>query len=430
MDLDLPARVASRPRYPQTPLVRTAGELADPDLKQEEAFHVSTARVVLANYELIQNDFPELSSACLIERHPWIAARSEGEQADAVHAIIDQWLTDNAAFISSSQAAQSIVNTPIATDGTMRFAYRPSGYGRALLVPVFKNSTGDAQFGGLLDIKGAGVSPDASPRRGEHSDGLDYVGAALSDYALQQLIDEVFRRAAPACWTVATYAILDLGFDVVDGWNGTAPAGMHVRRAHRRPQGGMDLPLSGSTEEAVRLQIELLLRHYGLTTASPGSAFDISFADDQPTLKYANHAVKHLHGAEIEMLRRIRRPGESEIHLEGVNLQLAREVGLRPCCAQMVDFGHVNVRETFNYPLVNLVRDRLLHIGGIIWPDEDHFIQPDPELKVPIGVWKVGSLNARLFEVANQFRNGSITGLEVTGIINDLVAQTVGEWPE
>jgi hypothetical protein len=416
-------------RFPETALVSTVEELQDTGAEQEEALHVSTARVVSANYALIQHDFPELSTASLVGRHSWLAAKSIAEQTATGRGLIDRWLTENAAFISKSQAAQSVVNTPIATDGT-RAAYRPSGYGRALVVPVFADSADGVRLSGLLDIKGAGVSPKSSPRRGGHFDGLDYVGAALSDYALQRLIDEIFRRAVPTCWTVPTYAILDLGFDVVDGWNGTSPAGMHVRRAHRRPHGGMDLPLAGSVEEAVRIQIELLLRNYGLTSASPGSAFDISFADDQLSLRYAGRPITDLCLAEIDMLRQFRRGDESELHLEGINLQLARETGLEPCRAQMVDFGHINVRETFVYPIVNLVRDRLLHIGGIISPRDDHFIQPNPELQVPLEMWRLTTLNDRFFGIADDFRKGSLTSAEVDATVDGLVARAVDRWPQ
>ena len=80
MDPHRPCYAAPCARYPSNPVLRTVEELDDPGVKQEEALHVSTARVVIANYELIQNDFPELRSACLIEQHPWIATQSIDEQ--------------------------------------------------------------------------------------------------------------------------------------------------------------------------------------------------------------------------------------------------------------------------------------------------------------------------------------------------------------
>ena len=416
-------------RFPEKPLLSAIDELQDPGIEKEEVLHVITARVVCANYALIQHDFPELSKASLIGKLPWLAAQPDVVQATEICNIIDRWLTDNTAFVSKSQAGQSLVNTPVATDAITRTAYRPAGYGRAVVIPVFNSSTEDAQLSGLLDVKGAGVSPQSSPRRGDHSDGLDYVGAALSDLAFQCLIEEIFMRAAPACWTVPTYAILDLGFDVVDGWKGTSPAGMHVRRAHRRPHGGMDLPLAGSVEEAVKVQIELLLRHYGLTSACPGTAFDVFFADDQVLLRYGSQPVTDLYPTEMELLEKFRRNGESRIHLEGINLQLARGVGLGPCSAQMVDFGHINVREAFAFPLVSLVRDGMLHIGGIIWPEDSHFIQPDPELQVPIANWKIASLHDYFFGIAEDFRAGRTSSAKVVAALDALIGKTVGGWP-
>jgi hypothetical protein len=58
----------------------------------------------------------------------------------------------------------------------------------------------------------------------------------------QSLIDEIFRRAAPWFWTVPVYGVVDLGFDARTRDGERVPAGLLVRRAHRRPPGAMDLP--------------------------------------------------------------------------------------------------------------------------------------------------------------------------------------------
>ena len=71
----------------------------------------------------------------------------------------------------------------------------------------------------------------------------------------------------------------------------------------------------------------------------------------------------------------------------------------------------------------------MLHIGGVIYPDDDHFIQPEPELKVPTEDWKIGTLNTRFFNIAEQFRCGRVTSAEITGVIDDLVERTVARWP-
>lgn len=88
----------------------------------------------------------------LRSQHPWIAARSADERADAIKAIITRSLTDNAAFISTSQAVQSVVNAPFATDDVTKPAYRPSGDGRVLLIPVGGDPAGAARSDGSLDI--------------------------------------------------------------------------------------------------------------------------------------------------------------------------------------------------------------------------------------------------------------------------------------
>ncbi len=186
-----------------------------------------TARVVFANYALIRHDFPALRGASTT--------------------AIDAWLVEHGAVISVGQA--------------------PPMYGRAVVMPV---------PGGLLDVKGAGVETGVTPTRNWHQNGLLMLGAGIGSAGFQDLIHNVFRDARSELWCVPEYAILDLGFDVrlMDG--GTEPACILLRRAHRRQRGGGDLPDAGSVEEQVKLEIELLLRQYGITSCTswtaPGSA--------------------------------------------------------------------------------------------------------------------------------------------------------------
>lgn len=72
---------------------------------------------------------------------------------------------------------------------------------------------------------------------------------------------------------------------------------------------------------------------------------------------------------------------------EGVNIQLIREVDLQPSRAQLVDFGHYEVRERFECGVVSLVQDRLMRWGGVVKPDSTNFVQPAPELSQPVFTW-------------------------------------------
>jgi len=388
-----------------------------------------------------------------LQRHRNIADLPLCARDAAVRETIDRWLITNAAFISSSQAGQAVANSPIHTEGPTIVAYRPSAYGRALVVSVGNDDSKvdsahppqSALAKGLLDLKGAGISPGRTPSREEHSNGLEYLGVALADLAMQKVIDEIFRRAAPSFRTVPVYAVLDLGFDILQaptfnafrglvpgpGWDqrGMFPAGMHVRRAHRRPLYGMDLPSSGSPAEIVKFEIEMLLRNYGLTSTTIGTALDIRYKAACVQVFYNRQPVTGLNTAETQVVEQLRRSDGDEICLEGVNVQLAREVQLNPSSGQVVDFGQFNVRPFFEHAVASLVRDRPLHLGGVMWPDDPAFIRPDPELALPLEKWERMTLNSECFDMAEQFRRGALSSADVACRLESCVYETTRKWP-
>ena len=289
-------------RFPEGPLLREIADLDEPAVGKEDIYHVSSARVVLAEYELLQHDFADLSEKNLIRRNPDLGRLDATERRAAIRSIVDDWLIANAAFVSAPQVGQAIVNTPIATDGGPIAGYRPPRYGRSVVVSLKENARlrgptaprwdiGD----GLLDLKGAGVEAGKIPSHEMHWDGLEYLGVALGDFILRTIVEEIFRRAAPGLWSVPIYAILDLGFDVRSGWRGTAEAGMHVRRGHRRPLMGSSLPASGSPEEQVQCEIEMLLRNYGVTSIAGVSALMIEEQNGSITASIGGEVLENLH---------------------------------------------------------------------------------------------------------------------------------------
>jgi hypothetical protein len=67
-----------------------------------------------------------------------------------------------------------------------------------------------------------------------------------------------------------------------------------------------------------------------------------------------------------------------------INVQMAvadDETGVR----QIVDFGQYSARASFDRPVVSLVSNRPMAWGGVIFPSDDAFAQPDPSL-VPAGL--------------------------------------------
>lgn len=416
-------------RYPAGPLLREPADLDVPDLASEEVVHISTARVVVADYDVLQHDFPELQTDSLLRLYPELLDLARAEQETAVRSILDRWLIANGAFVSTSQAAQAVVNTPIAVDDVRRVAYRPPNYGRAVVVPTcsdkfFDGSPVDGpRFApGLLDLKGAGVSPERVPVNGHQSSGLEYLAVALSDFLLKKVIDEIFGRTLPEAWTVPVYAVLDLGFDACDGFHGTGPAGMHVRRAHRRP-----LPdLFGDIDYELPTAIENALRRYGITTATRGSQRHLSFEMGQVLTRIGDNTAYPLRrpesvGIALSLLTRA-----NPLTLDRPIVQLSRAMKNPDYRAQMVDFGHIRIEPQFDCPLQRTFDASTLK--NVLWPDSPEFIQPDPEVCLPIDRWKRIVLVSWCVDLVRAFRNQEVSREEVDHAIDELLKPLAAAW--
>ena len=399
-------------------LPRTFAALGDPGVRTEPVLRVEGARVVLVNHDLLQADFPELRGLS--------------------HTTIEQWLIRNAAIVSEPQAAQSEVNSTIVTNGTS-IAYRPPLYGRAVVTPV-------EGAHGLLDLKGTGIAPGRKPGREAHSNGLLSLGEAIANIAFRELIEEIFQSAGTRFRTVPEYGLLDLGYDVRDLIATPTPAAVQVRQAHRRPVGGMELPLAGSPEQQVKLEIELLLRHYGVTSTSPATSFVIDDKSGNVEITYAGKPLPPHPGDQIaKFLHRAGYDG-GRMTLAGVNVQLTRDSGIRPSRASVVDFGHYSVQDRFEDTVVSLVRDRSMRWGGAVRPDAPHFVQPHPLLKAEIDEWGTAdACDPRFavahhpeliwprpfvfgFELAHAFRAGAIDSRGVRARLDAMIGSVTRRW--
>jgi hypothetical protein len=393
-----------RSRFPPGPVFRDFAELRITAAQPEDVLPIDGARVAVAEYDVLHHDFPALRTGNLVRRHPELASLPAEARRRAVRRLIDQWVVANAAVVSTAQARQSIANSPIAVTTSARKAYRPPHYGRAVIVQT------DAD--GLLDVKGVGVAPGCLPRCDSYANGLEYLGVAIADLMLKRLCDEIFRAAASAFWTVPVYAVLDLGFDVVDGMFGTAPAGMHVRRAHRRPAAGMSVPHAGSIEERVKVEMEMLLRNYGITTTNSWNSIEAGYGESGFSVRVNRKPADGLNVFELELLRHLLGTREY-CCLQRINVQLADAVQTSPLSGQLVDFGHINVKSSFDHPVWSAVQDRPLCLGGVLWPDSEVFIQPDPRLALDVRTWGRDAINEFGFDLGMRFRRGELPADEV-----------------
>lgn len=413
-------------RYPDGPLLKDPSDLDVPNLNSETVHHVANARVVLADYDAIQHDFPHLRARHLAGHDRTVRGIAASSREACVRRCIDQWLLDSAAYVSSSQVSQAVVNTRIETDGRTSIAYRPPRYGRAVVVPI-PQAENERQSEalterGLLDLKGVGVGPDRVPTNGHQSSGLEYLSIALSDYLLKKAIDGILARSLPTVSTVPVYAVLDLGFDVRDGHLGTQPAGMHVRRAHRRPVCQTDRKY----EQDVVVAIEDIFRRYGITTATRGCQLHITRDDGRVTWRIGQNPSFAVSRQETVALSLALLGRSSRVTIDWPVVQLARGITWPPPSAQVVDFGHIRVESSFDSLVMGGTGSTLSE--RVVWPNELRFVQPNPSVALPIDRWNRKILAAQCREWSTKLRVGDLSRREFEKMCDAYLAELDTQW--
>jgi hypothetical protein len=353
--------------------------LEQPRTRAEKGLGLTGARVVLANYELLQSDFTVLANDALFQANPRLLELSGDDRLHAIRQIIDGWLLANAAFISEPQAQQQTTNTKIQTNAECTQAWRPPLYGRAWVLTVRRcpdgaNTSAGDSGAGLLDVKGIGVGPGIQPGNTGHSNGLLVLGEAIREFLFEKLLRGVFRHAQVGFEVLPIYAVLSTGFEVTlpDGLR--PAAGLLVRRAHRRPVHRFVFSEFGSQESAAEMEIEFILRRYGITSSGSGVTIEIRRTAEGVQVRYGG---VHLSYLEHE-LKRIEEhagfDGPFE-RFEGLNIQFTEELQRQPARIQIVDLGSFRVKESFTRPVVSLVSDRLVYMGEIVRPGDPNWVR-------------------------------------------------------
>lgn len=398
------ARLRAFGRCSNSPLIDDIAQVSNGPIEEDELVRVDAAKVVCANYQAIIRDFPQIFGADARRENPLPGCARCAASGDLCSKAIDEWLLRHAAFVSKQQTFPNSVNTPIrVTSGPPVKAYRPPHYGRSAIVPI--GSAGLSGHAGYLDLKGVGVASGMTPSHKIHSNGLEYLGNALVDFFFGWLVDTVFARSCPTYHVVPVYAVLDLGFDLIDGGYGQSPAGLHVRRAHSRPY--PILPLSGGDEEKLSMHVEMLLRYYGLTTSGYLTTFELEETDAGRTLICARKPVPVETDAE-------RRKAEQLItimlesgvdHMDILNVQSTNGGNWEQKRIEIFDFGHVKAVRDFSVPLANPIRDGALRIGRVVSPAHSAFVRPNREVAVDPDLCDREAASAFGFFAATRFRN-------------------------
>jgi hypothetical protein len=198
---------------------------------------VKTARVLIADYDLLIEDFPYL--------------------AGKTHAEIDQWILDHAGYIATSQTfGDDITHTPIELDHSdVKLATRPVTYRRALVLDV---------EGGVLDLKGAGAEV---PLLSSHRNGLMETAEAIREHFFTKAVKKIFAASNSKFGVVDSYAVIDWGFHQKDLKTGAHfRSGSILRRGHVRDLANTSV--QGQLTNGMMVEVEKELRPYGVTSAA------------------------------------------------------------------------------------------------------------------------------------------------------------------
>ncbi len=417
---------------------RTFADLCAPTATQEELHRLTDAKVVFADYRRIAADFSQESGG-------------DFELTNSIQRRLDAWLLDHAAIVSASQIAPNDVNTPIATSGPRVKAVRPPRYGRAVVVaardPFATQAEGDVL--GLLDVKGVGVSEARVPERSMHGTGLLPLEQALNDVLFQTLIERIFEHSGSVHHCLPVYAVIDTGFDVRDLWapgHPARPAGIMVRRAHRRMVGNCDLPAFGSEAQRIVAEIEMLLRQYGVATSTADGTLQLTRTESGLKLFSEGEEADGYSETDLQALHRFL-GSPDDIRIEGINIQTTRDIDWPREAAQLVDFGQYEVRGRFNNPVLSQVMDRPLRWGGLLFPDAPGFVQPNAALAIDATFWahqkaspgfnarfglspgtRLSGPMERSMLLAESWRSGEMSGAEVHAELMSLVENSTAHW--
>ena len=436
------------------PVLTSIEDLEQDGVLPETVLRVVGARVVYANYNLLKHDFPQLKDHVLEKQFPLLKTLKGNEKKKACCYKIDEWLIRNTAFVSQNQAKQSVVNTPIAIGNETVKAWRPPGYGRALVFSIEENDKGlllddhrktPAFENRLIDVKGTGVAPGVQPVNASHSNGINRLGFAFFELIIQELLQRIFRHSKTAIQTLPFYGIIDPGFDEQNELMHKSPAALLLRRAHRRPKDSGGLYHYDSTGQHVQLEIEQMLRKYGITSVNSVTTIKVWKENGQLQIHYGDQPLDFFNKeqkAEIERVSHFK-DGMGILSFDGINIQHTREFSLDPTQATLVDFQTYTIKERFDDPLLSLVSDKLLRWGGSIWPDYEDFVRPNPELQIPFHLLsdtgsicgynmgeKVKKINSLCYGLADDFRANRMSREMLLGTLQTYLDALTAHWTD
>ena len=358
--------------------VRRLSALGRGRIPPESVHWIRNASILWADYGRIVRDFP----------HYYRELAGRGR--DHLERLIDDWLLANGAVISEPHVHANEVHEPVATQAPTRKGYRPPGYGRAVVVEASRprGESDDNAPLGLLDLKGVGVHPERVPVDEPQANGLLALPDAIREIVNQRLVEAAMSRAGVHVFGIPLYGLISTGIAAAVGsFDRRLPCTILVRAAHARPR--QQIPTRKSPDYAAKIQLELLLRAFGLTSCGVGSTgkirrsktgrYDIS---DSPAAQFmiaCKGTPFELDSRRLSKVIRSLRPGLSRgetASVEVVNIQTSDRPQVDPLRVSLVDFGHYVPAIRFDNPFFIQCRDRPGRWGTICWPGGADWMQP------------------------------------------------------
>lgn len=339
-------------------------DLAKYDLRPSYCFPVQEPEVVCAFTERIRSTFN------------WLELANDQR--------IEKWLAAAGGVITEPYRSENELGATCYTHEKIIPTFRPPRYGRACVIEtryLVEEESPNWDCQGLVDVKGIGVENGHRPNLDFHATGLLALPAAILELVHEQLLNRVFQRAGLDVRCIASFGIVKLGFDYLDGYLGRPiPAVALVRESHIRPPHNVEQPTRHSDVEHAKVVIEDTLNRFGVSSASPkegiqfftGSKCEVACTINGRSTDHVkpHHWKKFLETHEFSSTQTIC------IN----NLQLAEPVSVNPVKARIVDLSQFFVTEKYDHPIVVLVKDRPLNLGMLKKVDERS--QPDPRLRV------------------------------------------------
>jgi len=327
---------------------------------------IKTASVAWIDQEALLRDFPGLRE--LLGLSP---PRSRAPNDTEIYPELISWILETFPVISDSQMKSMAVNNPISVDSNPVPLIRPSGYGRAALLDLTQVPP-NSGLRGIVDIKGCGVRDGMAPMRRAHATGLLMLSEAIADIASQRIVERALGLANVDVTGIPVYAVICLGFDGHPSYAdaGMLPAAIMVRGARSRE--GLTNAESSLNRRSdhwnFKLRVELVLRHFGITSVLEGRTSPAGTWVFAPKV-----------GALLDIIRR-----PYSVTFASPNIQSTRDFDLSPLRGELVDFGHFSFVESFSTPIMHWRYNSDLGAwkNTVLWPDDPSWVQPSPLMRV------------------------------------------------